>query len=154
MQLTTSLINNIKSLYPQFKYEAGNDFSWNPSNDTIYYAVEHLNGLDQMLHELAHALLDHRNFSKDIELISLERDAWRYAKNELATKLEHKIQDSSIESHLDTYRDWLHKRSTCPKCESTGLQQDSSHYSCITCGQGWRVNDARSCGLRRYVIKK
>lgn len=143
------LLPKLSSAYPEIEFQAGNVSAWNPEQRTVYYAPD--DGW-QVLHELGHALLDHRNYTRDIELIGLERDAWQRART-VANQLDLTIPDEAIQTHLDTYRDWLHARSTCPDCQQTGLQTDPKRYSCPHCQTTWRVNDARTCGLRRYKQK-
>ena len=63
------------------------------------------------------------------------------------------VVEDFIEEHLDTYRDWLHARSSCPDCTATGYQTDASTYACPACSHTWRVNEARICQLRRYSTK-
>ncbi|HMQ96212.1 MAG TPA: hypothetical protein PKD19_03245 [Candidatus Saccharibacteria bacterium] len=103
-----------------------------------------------MLHELGHGLLNHQSYSRDIELLGYERDAWEEAKK-IATNYTVELQQNDIEKHLDSYRDWLHSRSTCPACESSGLQTAKYRYTCLACKHIWRVNEARTCALRRYT---
>jgi len=123
---------------------------WSHAESTIDFVNNGDTGL--LLHELAHALLNHIDYSRDIELLVMERQAWDKAK-ELATKYDLEIEDEFIQSNLDTYRDWLHSRSTCPKCNANGLQIKSSLYHCLACNNKWRVNEARTCALRRYKHK-
>jgi hypothetical protein len=105
-----------------------------------------------LLHELGHATLGHSDYNKDIELLSLERAAWDQAEL-LAQQYNLSINENLIEDHLDTYRDWLHSRSLCPQCSFTGLQTGNAQYSCPACHAKWRVNQARTCGLKRYITK-
>lgn len=112
-------------------------------------AVDHAS----LLHELAHAILDHKTYARDIELIELERDAWTHAQATLAPTYNIAIGTNQIEDALDTYRDWLHARSTCPNCQATGVQTERNAYKCLACLSKWRVNDARICALRRYKIR-
>jgi len=83
----------------------------------------------------------------------MERDAWTKARD-IAASLDLSIDEEIATAHLDTYRDWLHARSTCPKCGETGLETDTHIYSCLSCGARWRVNDARRHALRRYIVSK
>jgi DnaJ-class molecular chaperone len=55
---------------------------------------------------------------------------------------------------MNSYRDWLHARSTCPVCQATGMETKKSIYTCPACRHQWRVNEARICSLRRYHIQK
>ena len=83
----------------------------------------------------------------------MEREAWDEV-IKLAEKYNVSIDPKNIQLTLDTYRDWLHKRSTCPKCQANGVQDGAKSYQCVACSHKWRVNEARICALRRYNIKK
>lgn len=107
-----------------------------------------------LLHETAHALLSHTDFTYDINLLKLEREAWTYAKDNLALPYKVEISESTVEQALDSYRDWLHGRSACPDCRQNGIQNSDQSYTCVACGQNWRANDARRCALRRYKTNK
>lgn len=150
MPSTVSLIQRLKTDYPQFSFALGVDYLWSPSNHTVYYKKE-ANSPAFLLHELSHGLLNHTDYSRDVELISMERAAWDRAIS-LATTYDQTITDELIESTLDSYRDWLHARSTCPECQATGLQTKKRIYSCPACSHTWRVNEARICALRRFSV--
>jgi len=153
MPSTTSILQNLKNKYPNFKFEAGDDFHWSPSDNTIFYNKKSPDMAILLLHELSHALLSHDKYQHDIQLISLERQAWDYTRS-LARGFEVEIPNNLIESTLDSYREWLHSRSTCPKCHSTGVQSDTKTYKCLVCSGNWSVNEAKTCALRRYANKK
>lgn len=147
-------LNQIKSDYPEFRFEASNSFSWSHENSIICYREETLaSEWPLLLHELAHGLLRHSSYEHSIDLIQIERDAWDYAQI-LAKDYNLCISSDAVEQSLDTYRDWLHKRSTCPKCGGIGLESERNQYYCPECQSVWLVNDARSCGLKRYSIIK
>lgn len=150
MQSTSSLINQLKLDYPQWQFSKAKDFYWSPVGQTIHYFDDGDPAF--LLHELAHAILQHANYRRDINLLSYERDAWEYAKSFLSSRYHTPIPDDLIEEALDTYRDWLHTRSECPNCRATGIETKKSHYKCISCTSIWRVNEARTCSLRRYLI--
>lgn len=82
----------------------------------------------------------------------MERDAWQYAKDTLGQTYDQAILDDTVEDALDSYRDWLHARSTCPACQATGIQTKKEEYKCLACRTKWRVNEARICALRRYKL--
>lgn len=130
----------------------GDDFHWDPNRLCIFYNLSDQHAARLLLHELGHATLGHSTYSRDIELIALERAAWDKALA-LASNYGVAISPDVVEDHLDTYRDWLHSRSLCPKCMFTGLQTGRTSYSCPACHSAWRVNQARTCGLRRYITK-
>jgi len=146
----TNLVAQLEIDFPGITFTAGEQFMWSPKNQTVFYA-DHDDA--QLLHELAHGLLEHSEYTRDVELITLERAAWDKAL-ELAPHYHITIDEDQIEAHLDTYRDWLHARSTCPSCTAVGFQIKKATYQCPACGHQWRVNDARICGLKRYSIKK
>lgn len=137
--------------YPAYTFIEGADFHWQPTTKTIHF----VNGDDPafLLHELAHAILDHSTYRRDIALIDIERDAWQLARTSLASKYLVLVSEATVEDALDTYRDWLHARSSCPACHATGVQTASHQYHCLVCNCDWRVNGALSCRLRRQKIQ-
>lgn len=151
MPSTIWLINRIQKEHPDLRFVTSNRFSWNPENSTVTYTEQYLP--HKLLHEVAHGILDHRDYSRDIELLAMECAAWKKA-SELGKHYDVLIPEDAIEDALDTYRDWMHARSTCPICSSTGVQSSAMSYSCIACHTMWRVNEARTCELRRYKIEK
>jgi hypothetical protein len=150
MPLITSLISKLENSYPDIIFVPGDKFRWSPAEKAVYYEQDS-DDTASLLHELAHSLLDHATYNKDLQLLEMERDAWQYAKTELAPKYEANIADEVIDVALDSYRDWLHARSACPSCEATGVQTKQHEYKCLACHTKWRVNEARVCELRRYI---
>ncbi len=153
MPSITSLLTNLSRDYPMITFEEAEEFTWLPESRTIFYNPLRKYGSNLLLHELSHALLGHSAYQKDIELIAMETEAWEKAK-ELAPHYMVTINETVVQDHLDTYRHWLHARSTCPACSAVGYQTHPRTYRCIACGTTWRVNEARLCGLKRYVTKK
>ena len=104
-----------------------------------------------ILHELAHALLGHEDFWLDIELLKMETEAWDLVKNALTAQYGFCFNSNLAEQKLDTYRDWIHKRSLCPNCKVNGFQQRDLSYKCPACGTVWQNNDSRFKSLRRKI---
>ncbi|MEO5950458.1 MAG: hypothetical protein ABIQ04_03330 [Candidatus Saccharimonadales bacterium] len=152
MPSIASLLNSIISDFPALNFAPGDNFYWSPDNNTVYYAQDSKDTAS-LLHELAHGILDHTGYSRDIQLIEMERDAWDYAVTLLGPRYGAIIEDSTVQGGLDSYRDWLHARSSCPACNATGFQTKKYQYNCPVCSHRWKVNDARLCGLKRYSIK-
>lgn len=152
MQSINSLIKRLKQDHPGFVFKPADEFWWSAATQTVYYDPSVRDCHAFCLHELSHALLGHQGYSYDINLIKLERNAWDYAKNALAPLYGVPIPDDIIQDNLDTYRAWLHARSICPQCETTGVQMNSQHYRCLGCGHTWRANEARQRALRRYSV--
>lgn len=149
---STPLLNRLKADFSQFSYVETDSFRWSAESRTIHIDPDSPDAVLFMLHELGHALLDHRTYGKDIELLQMERDAWHFAVTNLADKYDISTNDAIIQDNLDTYRDWLHTRSLCPSCHMSGLQSGHSTYSCLACGCRWKSNEARNCALRRKTL--
>ena len=137
-------LKKLRADYPDFNFKRGRREYWSPKNHTIFYDQKQpLTGVKfGILHELSHAILEHNNYSSDLELLKLESEAWH-----LAAKLGHKynvkISENHIQNCLDTYRNWLHRRSKCPTCDMHVLQDSSSSYKCFNCGSSWDVSSGR-----------
>lgn len=130
--------------YPQFKFTPGSQEHWSPRTNTITYSESEAPGELRygLLHELAHALLGHDTYNSDFELLKLEVQAWDTAVK-IGKKYGIKLDNDHIQDCLDTYRDWLHRRSKCPACGMHVLQKDSNSYQCFNCGTAWQVSPRR-----------
>ncbi len=152
MPSTPSLIEKLHATYPTISFEAGEQFEWQPKTSTIVYDLDDPHFEARLLHEVGHATLEHATYTRDIDLIAMERDAWQAARVELGPRFDVDISGDIIHHDMDTYRDWMHERSTCPHCGSSGIQTKTREYTCVSCRKTWRVNEARTCHLRRYRI--
>ena len=152
MPSTPTLLEAIKDRFPTITFKTGEQFEWHPHEGVIIYDHDDPLFGARLLHEVGHAKLKHDSYDRDVDLISMERDAWQVARVELAPLFYINISGDVIHHDMDTYRDWLHERSTCPHCGSNGIQIKKRDYKCVTCLKSWRVNEARSCQLRRYRI--
>lgn len=152
MPSTSLLIKRLRNDFPQFQFQPAKEFLWSAQKQTIFFNLSDRYAVEFSLHELSHALLNHRGYELDIDLIKLERDAWEYACKELAHRYNVTIVESTVQNNLETYREWLHARSKCPDCDATGLQTKTQYYRCLACNHTWHVNEARLCALRRYSI--
>ena len=154
MHSINSLVKRLQQDFPTFTFAPGSEFSWSADSQTITYVDStDSSGPQHLVNELAHAALGHKAYERDIQLIDMEREAWLYAE-QLATRYEVTIDQDVREASLDSYRDWMHARSTCPTCQATGVETTKAYYTCPACRERWRVNQARICGLKRYVTKK
>ena len=147
------LLNQLQKLTPDITYRRGDSYFWSPKHRVITYKDEEdLLGADwALLHETAHALLDHQDYSSDLELLLLEVAAWHKAKA-LGRELGIEIDEEHIQDCLDTYRDWLHQRSTCPRCGIVSIQISAREYRCHNCQAQWLVSASRFC--RPYRLTK
>lgn len=152
MPSMNSLLKLLKKDFISFKFHASDTFYWSYDSQTISYD-KNSGDTAQLLHELSHGVLGHQHYQRDIELMTMEREAWIYASTVLGPKYHVVIDQSRIEVYLDSYRDWLHERSTCPECTATGIEVKKHLYECAACGTQWRVNDARRGRLKRQLLK-
>ncbi len=138
-------INQIITDFPDLDFKPASRFSWHARGRAISY----VDSPDErtawaLLHEIGHAELNHEHFSSDIDLLQKEVAAWAKAR-EISEKYKLSIDQDYVEDHLDTYRDWLHLRSTCPTCFERCLQTDKHTYECHNCGEVWKVTGSRLC---------
>lgn len=148
------LISQLALDYPEVSFANGAKDCWSPSAKLVVInEVEQLpNRAWSLLHELSHALLDHQSFKSDFELLKLEVQAWQKAKG-IALAHGFDISEDHIQDCLDSYRDWLHKRSTCPDCQLRAAQNGPSTYRCYNCGKLWKVSDSRLKRPYRISVK-
>lgn len=141
------LLTQLTTDYPSLSFEAGGSFCWSPRNRKITYKAK-ARGIVasySLLHEVGHATLEHKRYKLDFELLELEVAAWEQAKR-LAGSYGLSINEDHIQDCLDSYRDWLYRRSVCPSCTAKALQQDDMPtYRCFNCHATWRVAPSRFC---------
>jgi hypothetical protein len=139
------LTAKLQQQFPELRFRAGQQFSWSPDTGEIIYKSNATGRKADwsLLHETGHALLKHQSYGADYELLRLEIDAWERAKV-VAKEVGLTISEDHIQDCLDTYRDWLYKRSICPNCGTKCLQQDDFvHYRCFNCHTTWSVTASR-----------
>ncbi|MBA3758416.1 hypothetical protein H0X10_02180 [Candidatus Saccharibacteria bacterium] len=141
-----TLASQLNELLPDVSIVAGDSLCWSPSAKSITYRTgdtsdENIWGL---LHEAGHARLQHTSFRSDMELLELEVAAWDEAVK-IGAKIGYKIDSEHIQDCLDTYRDWLHQRSMCPRCGIVTFQTTESQYNCYNCHKSWTVSASRLC---------
>lgn len=146
------LLDKIKVDYPDLSFIESSFFSWHARKKHVSYnKTDEKKSTWALLHELGHALLGHTDYCNDVELLQMEVAAWDKAQ-ELAAQYKIVIKPDFIEDCLDTYRDWLHLRSTCPTCHSRSMQTSGSTYHCFNCQSTWTVSRSRLC--RPYRLQK
>ncbi|HJP96716.1 MAG TPA: hypothetical protein VJ843_05115 [Candidatus Saccharimonadales bacterium] len=148
------LVQKLQSDNPTITLKEGTVFVWSPKKRQVtYIASKTKSDPWSLLHEVSHGLLDHTTYNSDIDLLQKEVEAW-----EKAVALSHKydvvIDRTFIENCLDSYRDWLHKRSICPACRLQGIQKSLDMYSCINCANTWNVTKERFCRPYRRLQQK
>lgn len=139
------LLKKMRTQYPQLKFSPSDKFYWSPETSEVFYQqpARGKTARWSLLHETGHALLNHTSYNADFELVRLEIAAWQQAKT-VGKLFGISISEDHIEDCLDTYRDWLYRRSICPNCNTKSFQQsDFVHYRCFNCHTTWRVSANR-----------
>ena len=126
-----ALIEQIKKDYPNLTFKDGKKFSFRPPK-TITIGPKEPNMELLLLHELGHATLGHADYKTHIDRLKMESEAWERAK-ELAQRYNIEYDEDLAQNELDTYRNWLHQKSSCPICGLTRFQTPDSKYHCPRC---------------------
>ncbi len=147
------LIARIAADHPNLSFVEDTRFAWHAGRSRVAYRKHSKNtkhAMFSLLHELGHALLEHKDYAHDIELLQLEVAAWDRARG-LAERYSVALNEDYVQDCLDTYRDWLHLRATCPTCFARALQSSRRQYHCHNCSTEWSVSRSRLC--RPYRLK-
>lgn len=151
MNSRQTLIETLVKEYDQINFESGSNFSWSPKDNVIYFDQESPHFEWSLLHEIGHVVCEHKDYKYDVSLLRMEVEAWRQA-CELSKKYDVTISQEHIEKCLDSYREWIYKRSTCPLCTQAGLEKDTGKYQCINCGNKWIVSKQKFCRVYRKTV--
>lgn len=138
-----------------YKMIPGERFSYDSGERTIHYvpeAIDTKSGKLAFLHEISHANLGHFSYRYDIELLTMEIEAWEETKR-LAEEHKVSIDNEYINDCLSSYDQWITKRATCPKCKTFGLQKSTVLFSCFVCDAKWKVNKRKDREVRRVLIE-
>ncbi len=119
----------------EFRFVFGKKFAFSPPKSIKIGPPEEGAKL-LFLHELGHALLKHRIFRTEVERLKMEVDAWEKAR-ELAAQYGVEFDDEKMQDELDTYRDFLHAKSRCPKCGLTRYATPDGVFHCPRCEELW-----------------
>ncbi len=149
-------INTISADFPGVQFKPHSSFYWSAEQQCVFYKASTLNtetGVSHLLHELGHALHNHQRFTSGIQLLKIESEAWAKAR-EIAQSYDFIINEALVEQCLDSYRDWLHLRSTCPNCQAIAFESEAYNYHCFNCAQKWTVPlDQRTRCYRQKIAK-
>ena len=76
------LIKTLAERFPDLRYRAGKQFCWSPESQEIFYKSDAYDSKDtwSLLHETGHALLGHKCYNADFELLQMEIAAWERAR--------------------------------------------------------------------------
>lgn len=140
---STLLLDSLKSDFSELKFETTEGFKWDAASGTVFLGWKGRVGQKNALlglHELAHAVLKHEDYEYDIELVRMEAEAWERVKTDFCDRYGVIWDEELAQGEIDTYRDWLYKRSLCPTCGRNGWQSGKNKYRCV-CGYSWGVNE-------------
>ncbi|MDR2063953.1 MAG: hypothetical protein LBQ02_04195 [Candidatus Nomurabacteria bacterium] len=127
------IVLRIVADFPEFNWRATPRFAWVSKKNTIQLGEPQPNYALLALHELSHAILNHKDYIQDISRLKMERDAWNHAKTALCPRYQIPFNEDFAETQLDSYRNWLHQKSKCPACAQTRFQDRSGAYHCPFC---------------------
>lgn len=146
-----NLLEKINADYPSLTFKKSDHFRWSPEDRTIFYYPKSSTAAWSLLHETGHMICGHAAFKSDIGLLRMEVAAWHEARK-LAELYGLSIDEEYIEKCLDSYREWIYRRSSCPVCTQAGIEKKTGLYVCINCRNQWRVTNARFCRVYRKTV--
>lgn len=145
-----SFLQQLRQDFKDISFVGSTTDSWSPRTKEVRYSRPV--SKYSLLHELGHALEGHVTYKLDIQLLKLEADAWRRAR-EIAARYGLEIPQEYINGCMNTYKDWLLSRSKCPDCGLVGLQSPATLiYSCCNCPLRWAVPPETRCLVRRVIV--
>ncbi len=135
-------ISILEQDFPDISFRQGSDFHFHPPTTVFYpdptpteYTKNELKLL--LLHEIGHANLHHKNYKSAVDLLQMEAAAWEEAKNN-SKKYHIPWNEDFKDDRLDSYRDLLHKKSSCPRCRLNGYYSTRDQlYHCPNCNHSW-----------------
>ena len=145
------LLEKVSRDFPKIEFKLSDTFCWSDEDQSICYDPDAEHAIWSLLHELGHMHYKHDRYTTDVMLVRMEVEAWEKAK-ELGSHYDHAIDEDHIQDCIDSYRNWQHRRSTCPECEQTGIEKTSGTYLCINCRTTWKVTANRFCRVYRQRL--
>lgn len=129
-------IERLRQDFPRFRIKEGKRFKYQFPG-LIHYECPKDGKMStefglSVLHEVGHAILEHKNFRTDLERLKMERGAWEEARK-MCIIYNILYDEEFVEAEMDTYRDWLHQRSKCRRCGLTRYQTRDGEYHCPNC---------------------
>lgn len=146
-----TFVDQIITDFKNIEFKPSDKFRWSPEDNVIFFNPNLPKSSWSLLHEIGHVLCNHKSYNSDIGLIKMETQAWQKAR-EIAKKYKLKTDENHIEKCLDSYRNWLYRRSSCPKCSQAGIEKHIGIYSCINCKNKWSVTTEKFCRVYRKTV--
>lgn len=132
-----NLVERLSKDFPKLRFRQGRKFAFRPPR-TIFFEpateaeAEYKIYSMRLLHEVGHAISGHRDYTQDLKRVKMECEAWQRAR-ELSEKYGVEYDEEIAEGELESYREWLHQKSKCPKCGLTRYQAGNGEYHCPFC---------------------
>ena len=121
----------VRSRFPEYRFIGGRKFMFRPPR-TIVIGPEEEGDELLLLHEVGHALSGHRDFKMNVQRLKMEMEAWEKALG-LAKEFSVEFSEEAVERELDTYRDYVDKKSRCPRCGLARYETPDGQYHCPRC---------------------
>lgn len=140
--LKSYLDMEIIAAYPDIEFVPDEAFFYDAADEIVYYHPRQLKqdtGKVALLHEIAHAQLNHFDYSTDLELIVMEARAWS-ATRDLARQHAVALDEGYLKQCLASYNSWLENRASCPLCTNFSLQLNPTTYQCFRCLHQWQID--------------
>ena len=135
-RLMDDIVKQLKKDYPDFRFIDGARFSFKPPKTIVIGPYEGEKTPMLLFHELGHALSKKYSYKLGIERLKIESIAWQTGKKAYQNYSNLPLWDNDfVEDNLDTYRDWLHQKSTCKTCGLTMYQDVNNSWRCPYCDQ-------------------
>lgn len=147
-----TVADQIMTDFNTIKFIPSDKFSWSPEDNVVFFNGSSSNSEWSLLHEVGHVQCRHNNYASDLGLLKMEVEAWQKAR-QLAKKYAINIDESHIDKCVDSYRDWLYRRSSCPNCTQAGVEKTLGQYICINCKNQWKVTAEKFCRVYRRNLK-
>lgn len=137
-EVEAAAVRRLMAHYPEVRWAEASRFSFRPPRMVrLGRAQPHYAML--AAHEVGHCLMGHRDFRTEVGRLRMESEAWERAHavwSELRLEERGAIWDEEfVEDQLDTYREWLHSKSLCPRCGQVRFQTVDGAFHCLFCGE-------------------
>ena len=129
--MDATFLQKVTSDFLDIRFVSGRKFSFRPPN-TVVIGPSEIHDSLLLLHEIGHFLVGKYDYTTEVGRLRIEVAAWEEAKK-LADRYGVDHDEDVVQGELDSYRDWLHQKSRCPKCGLTRFQTPDGIFHCPKC---------------------
>lgn len=135
--MVATVLAKVRGDYLDLKFVSGRKFAFRPPRTIVIpfaslETIEDARDVQLLFHEIGHAIMGHRDFKTEVGRLKMEVEAWEKAR-ELAERYGVEFDEELALTELDSYREWLHQKSRCPRCGLTRFQTPDSLWHCPRC---------------------